>query len=571
MRRYLKVVLLLLIGISFNLSISQISFQNLASDIGIDVTCGNSLFGSGITFYDYDNDGWDDITVASASGDPIRFLKNINGNFVEQTLNIPNNNWRNKQINWVDIDNDGDKDLLVTSDTSSNKLFENLGNMIMQDITVASGILTDVLETYGASWGDYNNDGFLDLFLSNRSEYVPNILYKNNGDNTFTIANATAGIINTGMLSFCSAFFDFDNDGDQDIYVANDKLQYANTLYKNNGDGTFTDVSFESGTGIAIDAMSVTIDDYNADGWLDIYVTNDVPGNVFLENNGDGTFSDVAMATGTTFNSVAWGAVFLDADNDSDLDLYVSAEHDGSVSGYLSSGMFEHLNDGTFNIINSAVPNDLAISYSNAIGDTDNDGFPEIVVNNINHDNIFVWKNTSTSGNNWIKVKLEGTLSNRDAIGSLIEISVNGQKQYRYTLCGEGYLSQNSSSEFFGIGSATTVDYIKVKWLSGVEDILYDVSINEEINILERSTLSITNNDLFELKVLPNPVNSLMQIRSQKTIRDVEILNILGQSVLNIYPDSRNFSIDVGSLPKGTYFANLTAENGTKQIKIIKN
>lgn len=571
MRRYLKVVPLLLTSMSFNLSVSQISFQNLASDIGIDVTCGNSLFGSGITFYDYDNDGWDDITVASASGDPIRFLKNINGNFIEQTLNIPNNNWRNKQINWVDIDNDGDKDLLVTSDTNSTKLFENLGNMIMQDITVASGILTDVLETYGASWGDYNNDGFLDLFLSNRSEYVPNILYKNNGDNTFTIVNSTAGIINTGMLSFCSAFFDFDNDGDQDIYVANDKLQYANTLYKNNGDGTFTDVSFESGTGISIDAMSVTIDDYNADGWLDIYVTNDVPGNVFLKNNGDGTFTDIANSTGTTLNSVAWGAVFLDADNDSDLDLYVSAEHDGSVPGYLSSAMYENLADGTFNIINSAVPNDFAISYSNAIGDTDNDGFPEIAVNNINHDNIFLWKNTSTSGNNWIKVKLEGTESNRDGIGSKIEISVNGEKQYRYTLCGEGYLSQNSSSEFFGIGSATAVDYIKVKWLSGIEDILYDVSVNEEINIIERSTLSILENDLFELKVFPNPAKSEMQVRSQSIIKCVEIVNFLGQSVLKIYPNSQNFSMDLSSLSKGAYFADVSSVKGTKQIKIIKN
>ena len=571
MRRYFKVFLFLFTGFSLNLAVAQISFENLASDIGINVTCGNSLFGSGITFYDYDNDGWDDITVASASGDPIRFLKNINGNFVEQTLNIPNNNWRNKQINWVDIDNDGDKDLLVTSDTSSNKLFENLGNMIMQDITVSSGILTDVLETYGASWGDYNNDGFLDLFLSNRSEYVPNILYKNNGDNTFSIVNATAGIINTGMLSFCSAFFDFDNDGDQDIYVANDKLQYANTLYENNGDGTFTDVSFESGTGISIDAMSVTIDDYNSDGWLDIYVTNDVPGNVFLENNADGTFTDIATATGTTLNSVAWGAVFLDADNDSDLDLYVSTEHDGSIPSYLSSAMYEQLNDGTFNIINSAVPNDLAISYSNAIGDTDNDGYPEIVVNNINHDNIFLWKNTSTSSNNWLKVKLEGTQSNRDAVGSLIEISVNGQKQYRYTLCGEGYLSQNSSSEFFGVGNATTVDYIKVKWLSGIVDILYDVSVNEEIFILERSTLSVPDNELLDLKVFPNPTKSLMNISSPTHIQNVEIINFLGQSVLKFNPNSQNFGIGLSGLSAGVYFADLSSANSFKRIKIVKH
>jgi hypothetical protein len=233
--------------------------------------------------------------------------------------------------------------------------------------------------------------------------------------------------------------------------------------------------------------------------------------------------------------------------------------------------MYEQLNDGTFNIINSAVPNDLAISYSNAIGDTDNDGYPEIVVNNINHDNIFLWKNTSTSSNNWLKVKLEGTQSNRDAVGSLIEISVNGQKQYRYTLCGEGYLSQNSSSEFFGVGNATTVDYIKVKWLSGIVDILYDVSVNEEIFILERSTLSVSDNDLLDLKAFPNPTKSLINITSSTHIQNVEIISFLGQSVLKFNPNSQNFSINLNGLSDGVYFADLSSANSSKRIKIVKH
>ncbi|WP_430467907.1 FG-GAP-like repeat-containing protein [Winogradskyella ouciana] len=551
-------------------AIAQISFENQATEIGINVTCGNTLYGSGITFYDYDNDGWDDITIASAEGDPIRFLKNINGNFVEQTLNIDSNNWKNKQVNWVDIDNDGDNDLFVTSDNSSNKLYENLGNMIMEDITLSSGILTDVLVTYGASWGDYNKDGFLDVFLSNRSTSIPNVLYKNNGDNTFSLVNTEAGIINIGTLSFCSAFFDYNNDGHQDIYVANDKIENANTLYKNNGDGTFTDVSVESGSDITIDAMSVTIDDYNADGWMDIYITNDVPGNVFLKNNGDGTFTDVAQPTGTTFNSVGWGAVFLDADNDTDLDLYVSAEHNGSVPGYLSSALYENYNDGSFNITNSSIPNDFAISYSNAIGDTDNDGYPEIVVNNINHDNVFLWKNNSPSTNNWLKVKLEGTESNRNGIGSLIEISINGVKQYRYTLCGEGYLSQNSSSEFFGLGNATVVDYVKVKWLSGVEDVIYNIGANEQIHIVEGSALSINDNELSSMKIYPNPVKDRFMINSEVDIDKVLIFNVLGEEVLRIYSTELYENIDITHLQAGTYFAKVTSSNHSKTIKVIK-
>lgn len=554
----------------YTFSYTQVSFENQASNIGINVACGNSLFGSGITFYDYDNDGWDDITIASANGDPVRFMKNINGNYVEQTLNISPNNWRNKQTNWVDIDNDGDNDLLITSDVNGIKLFENLGNMIMQDITVSSGMLTDVMETYGASWGDYNNDGFLDAFVSNRSTSIPNILYKNNGDNTFTIVNNEAGILNTGMLSFCSAFFDYNNDGHQDIYVANDKLQYANTLYKNNGDGTFTDVSAESGTDIAIDAMSVTVDDFDNDGWMDIYVTNDLPGNVFLRNNGNGTFTDIAHASNTTFNSVGWGAVFLDAENDGDLDLYVSGEHNGSVSGYLSSAFYENYNDGTFNLNNGAIPNDLAISYSNAIGDTDNDGYPEIAVNNINHDNIFVWKNNSPSTNNWLKIKLEGTISNRNGVGSLIEISINGNKQYRYTLCGEGYLSQNSATEFFGLGSEMNIDYVKVKWLSGFEDVIYDINANQLLNIVERSTLSTKDDLKTKLEVYPNPVSSFVSIKNFNVITKITVNSIYGQEMLAKSPHSKEVTLDLSSMNNGVYFIEIYAKTAKETIKIIK-
>ena len=559
-----------ILAFTVSYSYAQISFQNEASNLGINVVCGNTLFGNGITFFDYDNDGWDDITIASAQGDPIRFLKNINGNFVNQTLNIDNNNWRNKQINWVDIDNDGDNDLFVTSDTSSNRLYKNLGNMILEEITATSGMLTDVLVTYGASWGDYNNDGFLDVFLSNRDTTIPNVLYKNNGDTTFTLVNTEAGLITTGKLSFCSAFFDYNNDGYQDIYVANDKIEYSNTLYKNNGDGTFTDVSAVSESDITIDAMSVTISDFNSDGWMDIYVSNDVPGNVLLKNNGDGTFTDIAQSSQTTANTVSWGAVFLDADNDSDLDLYVSAEHNGSISGYLSSAFYESNNDETFNLYNAAVPDDLAISYSNAIGDTDNDGYPEIAVNNINHDNIFLWKNNTIATNNWLKVKLEGTQSNRNGIGSLIEISINGEKQYRYTLCGEGYLSQNSATEVFGLGTRSIIDYVKVKWLSGIEDIFYNVNANQLLNITEGSTLSLNDNIKGTIILYPNPVSHSLYIKSVDLVEKLVIYNFIGQEVLKMNPNDLEPRVDMSSLESGVYFVRITTEVETETFKIIK-
>ena len=298
----------IIIIFSLNLLKAQVTFEESANQLGVFINCEYTYLGNGITFFDYDNDGWDDITVASAEGEPIYFLKNINGNFVSQTLNISDNNARNKQVNWVDIDNDGDNDLFITSDNSGIRLFENLGNMVMSEITSTSGMLSDNFPYYGASWGDYNNDGFLDIFLSIRDVDIPSILYKNNGDNTFTLANIEAGLLTDGFMSFCSVFIDYDNDGDQDIYVSNDKINNPNLLYRNNGDGTFTEVGQETNTDLYIDAMTTTVGDINNDGWFDIYVTNDNDDSVLLLNNADGTFSDTTSLYGVSFNSIGWGA-----------------------------------------------------------------------------------------------------------------------------------------------------------------------------------------------------------------------------------------------------------------------
>lgn len=343
---------LLLFIISLQVGYSQSNFVDRATDLGIGVSCGDVPIGNGICFYDYNGDGWDDITLATQAGEPIRFFKNVNGVFQEEILNIPENTSQMKQINWVDYDNDGHLDVFVTSNISGNKLYRNDGSFNFSDETSEAQLPTTNIFTYGASWGDYNNDGYLDVFLSNRDAalIVPNYLYRNNGNGTFTNVSETAGIINTGNLSFCSAFFDFNNDGFQDIYVSKDRIENKNILYKNNGDGTFTDVSESSNTDLYIDAMSVTIDDYNNDGWLDIYVTNTQNGNVFLRNNADETFTNVAVTNGTTFNSIAWGAVFLDAENDSDLDLYVSGLLDGSNPSFLSAAFYENDANGNFTI-----------------------------------------------------------------------------------------------------------------------------------------------------------------------------------------------------------------------------
>ena len=557
-----------------NLLFGQISFSENSSSQNINVSHGSKSFVGGISFFDFNNDGWDDLTFASQEGDPIYFYQNNSGTFSSVSLNLVDNLNDTRQINWVDIDNDGDNDLIVVNNDASNRLYENDGNMNLTDITALSGISMVIMNSWGNTWGDYNNDGYLDLFLGNRDfddKIEPNILYKNNGDNTFTDVSSSAGISSANHLTLCTSFFDFNNDGWQDIYVSNDRILTSNILYKNNGNGTFTDVSVSSGTNISVDAMSTTIEDYNNDGWLDIYVTNTQAGNSFFINNGDETFTDIAASNGTIFNSFAWGAVFLDADNDSNLDLYVSGMLDGTTSA-LPSAFYENSGTGNFTIpSNAGFVNDIAESYSNAIGDVNNDGLPDISVINKQPDDNFLWVNTNTDGNNWLKVSLEGNTSNRMGIGSWIEISLDGNKQYRYTINGEGYTSQNSGSEFFGLGSRTSIDYVKVTWLSGVVDILYNVSVNKKVHIIESSTLSISENKVDDIALFPNPSLGKFTLSTNLDNYQITLYNILG---LRVYSDSNlsgTTDVNFDNLKSGIYVLKIISEERELIKRVIIN
>ena len=568
-----KNFIFLIIGLfSSFIGTSQIEFQNNANAIGVVFTCGTPYLGSGVSVYDFDNDGWDDISFASGFGTDVQFFKNNNGNFTNLNLNIPFLGYQTKQLNWIDFDNDNDNDLFITSNTNGNRLFENLGNLNFQDITISAGFSPLNTFTSGAAWGDYNNDGFLDVFLANKDTTIdtqtPNQLFRNNGDGTFTDVSIIAGIDSLDHLSFCASFFDFNNDGWQDIYISNDKGYKLNQLYKNNGNGTFTEVGASSGSDVGISAMTVTIGDYNSDGWFDIYITN-LGNSVFLRNNGDETFTDIALASGTEFGSTGWGAVFLDADNDKDLDLYVS----GSLYSHptlLSDAFFENLNNGTFQIPNnSGFENIERNSYSNAVGDINNDGLLDIVVTNGNNQNVLVWENQNTEGNNWLKVNLEGVTSNRDGIGSVIEININGESQYRYTQCGQGYIAQNSGTEVFGVGTSTIIDYVKVSWLSGEEDIFTNVSVNQTLNITEgSSTLGLSNIDNSSFSVYPNPTENKVYIKSQLSITEVRLYDILHKEIDISY--NAIDGIDLSNLKSGVYFLTIINNRKSETVKIIK-
>ena len=602
-----QIVLLLLLALG-SVAQSQIRFEESAATMGVDATYGLSYLGGGVSFWDFDNDGLDDITYATTAGEETHFYKNKGGSFSRVDLGI-NDTYETKQVLWVDFDNDGDYDFFATSLGGLNKLYENNGAMVFKDITMTSGLFLEDLYTFGAAFGDIDNDGDLDVFLTQRDVITKdqyNYLYLNT-DGHFTEITESAGLFLGNDLSFCASFFDYDNDGDQDLYVSNDKYTKSNKLYKNNGDLTFEDVSVVSGAGIIIDAMSTTIGDYNADGWFDIYVTNTTQGNYQLRNNGDGTFTNVAEQLGTAFYSIGWGAVYLDADNDTDLDLYVSGMLSGS-DGRLPSAFYKN-NGGSFTIpANIGLIGDTRKSFSNAIGDVDNDGDADIIVMNDSENN-FLWKNVSVNDNNWLKIKLKGTVSNSAGIGSTIEVFADGRSQYRYTLCGEGYLSQNSGYEFIGLKLAPTADYIKVSWLSGIVDIIEGVAANKSYSITEGSgeasevVVENTNSGAVdekieeqpednaveeesvlveevtqkcqgkEILVFPNPsIDGNFQLCRQNSasIVTAEVFDLQGRKVMTQSIDDKTPDLLLHHLKSGVYLVRLTDKNKTTLSKIVK-
>lgn len=583
MKRLLSIFCLLFL-LAFSVSKAQVSFSERGQELGLANSSwgvdGNENFGGGISFFDFDNDGWDDLTVSSNEGLPIRFYKNNEGTFELFNMSgIDDDLFQTKSVLWVDIDNDGDYDFFASSNQTDgdSRLYENQGDLTFINITDAAGLSNPGHQSFGASWGDYNKDGFLDLFLVSRffdSDTAFNTLYKNNGDNTFTDVSVEAQLIQENSLSFCSAWIDYDKDGWQDIYISNDKIQNKNILYHNNQDGTFTNVAEAAGADVAIDAMSTTIGDYNDDGWLDIYIANTQTGNAFLKNNGDGTFTDVAPNNGTLFQSVAWSSVFLDADHDKDLDLYVSASVTNVDSGQLSAAYYQNNGSGLYTIPNNAgFDEDISISYGNAIGDVDNDGKYDIAVLNCLPEDVFLWKNESENNNNWIKIKLEGTESNRQGIGALIELSYNDEKQYNYTLCGEGYLGQNSSYEFFGIGEDTQIDFITIYWPSGIEDVVTNPQINTTLTVIEgEPQLGLEEIDQEKISVYPNPSSSTLQISGiQNYINGrLQIIDMSGRVMQTTQITDVTMTLDIASLTKGMYMVQMRSGEVTTHTKILK-
>ncbi|HEY3132581.1 MAG TPA: CRTAC1 family protein [Acidobacteriota bacterium] len=584
-------------------------FENVGHAAGIDFTnryyppflsqplkFGMIRYGpAGITAVDYDNDGLYDLFIPDGVESKL-FRNRGDGAFEDVTGKAGLSGLDGVSVGvFADYDNDGFKDLFVSHTFRHNQLFHNNGDGTFTDVTAKAGIGEDNCTTV-ASWGDYDNDGYLDLYVGRYLDprkgipptfYArngePNQLYHNNGDGTFTNVTQKAGVGDTG-LCLGSVWGDYDDDGFPDLYVANDFGR--KTLYHNNGNGTFTDVTVRSNTLDYGAGMSASFADYDNDGKLDLYVTNlrsehawfaeeptvsgymlncvrqgvwrsDMPlywqifrqsgwgfigvfqqmasGNTLFRNKGDGSFEDVTWKANANPPGWYWGASFADFDNDGWQDIYVA---DGWVygdkgtdleleflhnvvfkqreyktgifydpkwfgtkswQGWQRNRLLRNNGDGTFLEIGRAADADLILnSRGVAVADFWNRGVLDIAVS-ASVDRHTLLKNLVGEKRHWLAVELTGTRSNRDAVGARVILKLAGKQQMREVVLGDGYGSQNSLRQYFGLDRATSVDELTVRWpRSGIVQTFRNIPANRIVQVTEgRQELSERH--------LPNP------------------------------------------------------------------
>ena len=437
----------------------------------------------------------------------------------------------------TDYDNDGDRDLYVTN-FGCNVLYRNNGDGTFADVTVRAGVEAPQWST-SAAFFDYDNDGYLDLYVVNNVDFtietnkicggfvgttplglliiarrtrsycapaeyagVPDVLYRNNGDGTFADVSAAAGVANPAGKGLGVVAWDFDEDGDQDLFVANDGV--ANFLYRNDGDGTFTDVALQMGTAFNGEGddeacMGVDFGDYDGDGDFDLFVTNFSYETNTLYRNDGGQFRDATAAAGLgepSWNFLGFGTHFLDYDHDGDLDLYVANGHVLDKAHQFQSGVEyaqEHQlfrNDGSGHFAEqdtSAGAWFLAkqISRGAAFGDYDEDGDIDLLVTNCGGRARLV-RNEGGNARNWLMVKTVGRRSNRDGVGARVKVVAGDLVQIGQVRSGSSYLSINDPRVHFGLGSEERVDWVEVRWPSGIVQRLEGVAANQVLVVEER-------------------------------------------------------------------------------------
>ncbi|MCE2399394.1 CRTAC1 family protein [Candidatus Poribacteria bacterium] len=497
--------------------------------------------GSGAVFFDYDMDGDADLYFVNSGPVPEKnvpksefqaarnalFQNEGNGRFTDVTdPSGTGDTGYGMAASAGDIDNDGDLDLYVCN-FGQDTLYQNNGDGTFTDITKAAGI-DNSLWGIAAVFLDYDLDGDLDIFVVNYLIYqlsmpvttykgivgyghprsyegTADVLYRNNGDGTFTNVADIAGLVNPSEgRGMAAVVCDYDNDRFPDIYVANDTGR--NFLYHNNRDGTFTDESLFLGVGydengVAEGSMGVDVGDYNRDGWFDIIVANSEKATLYkLQNLGDGDFffeeaTVESLLQKPTLPFVGFSPLFLDYDNDGHLDIFCANGHPQEVIEQLTDyetfaqrdQLFHNNGDGTYTDVSQtsgAYFLEKLVGRAAASADYDNDGDIDIVVMNSNQRAVLL-KNEGGNRKNWLGVKLVGTQSNRDGIGAKVKLISGNITQVSEVKSGSSYASGSDLRLLFGLNMAEEVNSIVIEWPSGTVQKLENIPINQTITISE--------------------------------------------------------------------------------------
>ncbi|MCI0472145.1 MAG: FG-GAP-like repeat-containing protein [Ignavibacteria bacterium] len=562
------------------LLISQVSFTDVAPALGLN----DPGAAQGVIFADINNDGFLDIILLNNNTANKLWINNNGTSFTESS-----SAWNyqslmpGRGLTCGDYNNDGNLDFVVGNWQSSILLYKNLGTSF-SEVSAAAGV--NWISYGGAiNWLDYNNDGKLDFVLCNNG--VParySFLFKNNDLSTFTHATFLAGMTDSTSVLSCASG-DYDNDGDLDVLWGTQMIQGTDgtsVLYKNNGNGTFTNVTAAAQFFVNYYSWGVHWGDYNNDGFLDAAIANSNGASYIFKNNGNGTFSNATFALGVDVSTSSYSCGWADYDNDGDLDIYFSRGVNQADKLYRNDGT-------TFTDVSAASGmGDLLHSSCISWGDYNNDGFLDLYLNNNGSTNR-LYKNNAGNSNKWLILKLTGTNTNRSAIGTRVTAITGSLRQIREVEGGSGGKGQNSLPVEFGFGTASIIDTLKVRWYSGLTQTFTNVTPNRIISLTEGGTLGIENSvsllpDNFKLyQNYPNPFNPVTKIKfdikkSENGTRNAAVklivFDVTGREIAMLVngilqPGTYEYTFDGTNLTSGLYFYKLTEGGFTETRKMI--
>lgn len=466
-------------------------FVDVTEAYGIAALNASTMYGTGSSCFDVNEDGWDDLTLC-ISGGATRLYMNNQGVF--QLHAAFENIYDAKTCLWGDYDEDGDNDLFVIRRDGASQLFVQTDSLVfVNQSSLLNFPFSAANNSFGAALGDYNRDSFLDLYIANYSTAavggIKSTFLTNNQSGSFS--SSPHGYYRN---HFQPTFIDLSRDRYQDLFIIND-FRTGSELYTQDTQGVFTDQtpngSFGMSGAVYLDAMTNSWCDFDNDADLDLYVANTpTHGNFLFQNNGLNSFSNVAPSLGAALYKWSWSSLWFDIENDGWNDLLVNERH---VNLLYISEFGNHVlrnNQGVFSEDLTTGISNLPYGYfTSSKGDFNNDGLYDFYLGAETGQLSRVFENNTSTSNNYVKCRLKGRLSNRNGVGTYIDYYVGGAHHVHYTQLGENYLCQNSQNLIFGLGVNTQIDSLKLSWISGVEDIYYNIPANSTHVFVEGETL----------------------------------------------------------------------------------